>query len=313
MFADKLTKLLGIEHPIIQGGMAWVSDASLAAAVSEAGGLGVLAAGNAPTEWVKDEIIKIQKATKKPFAVNVMLLSPYAEELADLLIKMNVKVVITGAGDPSKYLKKWQENGIKVLPVVASSALAKRMQRSGCDAVIAEGGEAGGHIGKINTMTLIPVVRDAVSIPVVAAGGIADGRGILAAKALGADGVQIGTRFIIAKECTVHPNYKAKILKAKDIDTVATGQHTGHPVRVIKNKLARTLEKLPQNEAGLTEFEEKSKGALYRAAVEGDMETGSIMAGQCAALVKEEMTVKEIIADLINDYTNVLNKVLKND
>lgn len=309
MFSNKITELLQIQYPIIQGGMAWVSDAHLAAAVSEAGGLGVLAGGNAPVEWVKEQIQLIKQKTKKPFAVNVMLLSPYAEEVAKLLVEEQVKVVITGAGDPSQYLEMWQSSGMKVLPVVASSALARRMEKYGCDAVIAEGGEAGGHVGKLNTMALVPLVKDVVSIPLIAAGGIADGRGMMAALSLGADGVQIGTRFIVAEECTVHQNYKNKILSAKDIDTVVTGQVTGHPVRVLKNKLTRMLDKLPNDEEGLRQFEEMTRGSLQMAAVNGDMDMGSVMSGQIAALVKESMTAKEIVEDLMGDFENVYRKI----
>lgn len=236
---NNICSLLNIKYPIFQGGMAWVSDSSLAAAVSNAGGLGIIAGGNAPASFVREEIIKAKELTDKPFGVNIMLLSENADELSDIVIEEGVKVVTTGAGNPGKYIEKWKKAGIRVIPVVASVALAKRMERAGADAIIAEGCEAGGHIGKLTTMVLLPQVVDSVNIPVIAAGGIGDGRGVAAAFILGAKGVQLGTRFLVANECTIHDNYKEAVINAKDIDTVVTGRPTGHPVQVIKNKLAR--------------------------------------------------------------------------
>lgn len=306
---SKITELLNIDYPIFQGGMAWISDANLAAAVSNAGGLGIIAAGNAPSDWVREEIQKAKKMTDKPIGVNVMLLSPFIEEVAQVVIEEGVEIVVTGAGDPSSYIDAWLEADIKVIPVVPSVALAIRMERIGATAVIAEGGESGGHIGEINTMSLVPQVSDAVKIPVIAAGGIADGRGMAAVKALGANGVQIGTRFLVAKECTVHQNYKEKILKARDIDTMVTGRPTGHPVRVLKNKLARQYKKLDKNPTDLSVYEELGRGALYKAAKEGDVSMGSIMSGQIAGLVKKEETCAEMIQDLWADYQRVINSI----
>jgi enoyl-[acyl-carrier protein] reductase II len=302
---SKITDLLNIDYPIFQGGMAWISDASLAAAVSNAGGLGIIAAGNAPSDWVREEIKKAKNLTDRPFGVNIMLLSPFIKDVAQVVIEEGVNIVVTGAGDPSAYIDAWLEAGIKVIPVVPSVALAKRMERIGATAIIAEGGEAGGHIGELNTMTLIPQVADAVEIPVIAAGGIADGRGMLAVEALGACGVQLGTRFLVAEECTVHENYKEKILKAKDIDTLVTGRPTGHPVRVLKNKLARQYKKLDKNPTDLEAYEELGRGALYKAAKEGDVAMGSIMAGQSAGMVKKAQSAKEIILDLMEDYDRI--------
>jgi len=306
---SKITELLNIDYPIFQGGMAWISDANLAAAVSNAGGLGIIAAGNAPSDWVREEIQKAKKMTDKPIGVNVMLLSPFIEEVAQVVIEEGVEIVVTGAGDPSSYIDAWLEADIKVIPVVPSVALAIRMERIGATAVIAEGGESGGHIGEINTMSLVPQVSDAVKIPVIAAGGIADGRGMAAVKALGANGVQIGTRFLVAKECTVHQNYKEKILKARDIDTMVTGRPTGHPVRVLKNKLARQYKKLDKNPTDLSVYEELGRGALYKAAKEGDVSMGSIMSGQIAGLVKKEESCAEMIQDLWADYQRVINSI----
>jgi enoyl-[acyl-carrier protein] reductase II len=295
MIKTEICELLGIQYPIIQGGMAWISDWSLCSAVSEAGGLGVIAAGNAPKDWVVDQIRKVKEATDKPFAVNVMLLSPFVEEIAQAVCEEGVKVVITGAGNPGKYVEMWKKAGITIIPVVPSVALAKRMERIGVDALVAEGGEAGGHVGEINTMALMPQVVDAVSIPVIAAGGIADGRGALAAFMLGASALQIGTRFLVAKECNVHENYKMRILDSKDTDTEVTGRSTGHPVRVLKNKLTRKFKTLEKENVDPAVLEELGAGALYKAAIEGDMEQGSIMAGQVAGLIKKEQTAKEII------------------
>ncbi|MBE3035798.1 MAG: enoyl-[acyl-carrier-protein] reductase FabK, partial [Candidatus Atribacteria bacterium] len=293
MFKSIICKLLGIQYPLIQGGMAWIADAELASAVSNAGALGVIAAGYAPGEWIREEIQKTRKLTEKPFGLNIMLLNPNADEIARIAVDEGVKVVITGAGNPGKYVEMWKENNILVFPVVPSVALAMRMERAGADAVIAEGGEAGGHVGELTTMTLIPQVVDAINIPVLAAGGIADGRGLAAAWMLGASGFQIGTRFLVAYECNVHKNYKQKILAAKDTSTIVTGRSTGHPVRIIKNRLARDFQALEKRNASLEEYEELGKGSLYRSAREGDMDYGSIMAGQSAGLVKKEQSCKE--------------------
>lgn len=309
-----LCSLLGIKYPIFQGAMAWIADASLASAVSNAGGLGIIAAGNAPADVVKKEIRKTKELTDKPFGVNIMLLSPFVDEIVDLVCEEGVKVITTGAGNPGKYLEKFKENNIKFIPVVPSVALAKRMEKSGADAIIAEGMESGGHVGKLTTMALLPQVVDAVDIPVIGAGGIADSRGIAAAFMLGAKAVQIGTRFLVAKECTVHENYKNVILKAKDIDTTVTGQFTGHPVRVIRNKLARELEKIEKNlvdeKAANERFEELGKGALQRSVVQGDVDFGSVMSGQIAGMVNKEQTCKEIIDELVGGFDAVIKSVL---
>lgn len=296
-----LFKKLGIQYPIIQGAMAWIADSSLAAAVSNAGGLGIIAGGNAPVEYIRQEIRKAKELTDKPFGVNIMLLSDNAQEVAKLVCEEGVKVVTTGAGSPGKYMEMWKANNITVIPVVASVGLAKRMERSGADAVIAEGCEAGGHIGELTTMTLVPQVVDAVNIPVIAAGGIGDGRGVAAAFMLGASGVQVGTRFLVANECTVHENYKKKVIKAKDIDTVVTGRVTGHPVRVLRNKLARKLKDVEKNFTSFEEFERLGSGALKKASRDGDVDMGSVMSGQIAGLIKKEQSCKEIIEEMFHD------------
>ncbi|NAS16582.1 enoyl-[acyl-carrier-protein] reductase FabK [Clostridium butyricum] len=300
MEKNRVCELLNIEYPIFQGGMARIADASLAAAVSEAGGLGIIT-GAAPTEWVREQIREAKKITDKPFGVNIMLISENAEEIADLVCEEGIKVVTTGAGSPGKYMAKWKEHDIKVIPVVASVALAKRMEKSGADAIIAEGTESGGHVGQLTTMALVPQVVDAVSIPVIAAGGIGDGRGVAASFMLGSEGIQIGTRFLVAKECTVHQNYKDKVLKAKDIDTEVTGRPTGHPVRVLRNKLARTYIKMEKDGASLDELEQLGVGALRKAVVDGDVDNGSVMSGQIAGLVNKEQTAKEIIEELFTE------------
>lgn len=302
----EVTKLLGIEYPIIQGGMAWVADYHLAAAVSEAGGLGIIGAGGAPADWVREQIKEAQKLTKKPFGVNLMLMNPEADEIAKIIAEMGVKVVTTGAGNPEKYMQMWKEAGVKVIPVVASVAMAKRMERCGADAVVAEGTESGGHIGETTTMALVPQVVDAVEIPVIAAGGIADGRGIAAAFMLGAKAVQMGTHFVVVKESIVHDNYKHYILKAKDIDTRVTGRSTGHPVRTIRNKQTKEYLRLEAEGASLEELEKLTLGGLRRAVVDGDMDTGSIMAGQIAGLVKEEYTCKELIEKLVAETDKLM-------
>ncbi len=295
----QITKLLGIEYPIIQGGMAWVAEYHLAAAVSEAGGLGIIGAGGAPASWVREQIQELKKITKKPFGVNLMLLNPEADEIAKVIAEEGVQVVTTGAGTPEKYMEMWKSAGVKVIPVVASVAFAKRMERCGADAIVAEGAEAGGHIGESSTMSLVPQVVDAVNIPVIAAGGIADGRGIAAAFMLGAKAVQMGTHFVVVEESIVHDNYKNMIIKAKDIDTRVTGRSTGHPVRSIRNKLTKQYLKLESEGASFEELEHLTLGGLRKAVLEGDVDDGSIMAGQIAGLVKEKCTAKELITRLM--------------
>lgn len=297
----EITRLLGIEYPIIQGGMAWVAEYHLASAVSNAGGLGIIGAANAPAEWVREQITEAKKVTDKPFGVNVMLMSPHADEVAKVIAEEGVAVVTTGAGNPEKYMDMWKAKDIKVIPVIASVALAKRMERGGADAVVAEGCESGGHIGESTTMTLVPQVVDEVDIPVIAAGGIGDGRGIAAAFMLGARGVQMGTHFVVTRECQVHPNYKERILKAKDIDTRVTGRSTGHPVRALRNEMTKKYLELESKGAGLEELEYLALGALRRAVVEGDVKNGSVMSGQIAGMVKEELTCKQLIDKLVKE------------
>lgn len=287
--------------------MAWIADASLASAVSRAGGLGLIAAANAPVDIVREEIRKTKAATDKPFGVNIMLLSPSAEKIAQLVIDEKVPVVTTGAGNPGMYIEAWKNAGIKVLPVIPSVAYAKRLERMGADAVIAEGAEAGGHIGETTTMVLIPQIADAVKIPVVAAGGIADGRGMAAAFMLGASGVQIGTRFLVADECTVHENYKQKVLHARDTDSAVTGRATGHPVRCIKNRLVREFKELEARSATLEEYEKLGSDRLRRAAREGDVAWGSVMAGQIAGLVKQGGSAEQIIKQICAEAEKFLS------
>jgi enoyl-[acyl-carrier protein] reductase II len=305
---NSITKMLGIQYPIFQGAMAWIANHSIAAAVSEAGGLGILAAGNAPGEWVRNEIRACKAKTNKPFGVNIMLLSPYADEVAKIVVEEGVKVVTTGAGNPGKYMNLWKENGIKVIPVVPSVAIAKKMEQQGADALIAEGCEAGGHVGELTTMVLVPQVASSVGIPVIAAGGIGDGRGFAAALMLGAKGVQVGTRFLVAKECTVHQNYKDRVLKASDIDAVVTGRSTGHPVRSLRNKLTREFIKLEKEGASTQLLEEIGAGALRKAVVEGDIANGSVMSGQIAGMICKEQTTKEIIDELMEDVNALLQE-----
>ena len=308
---NRICELLNIKYPIFQGGMAWVSEGKLAAAVSNAGGLGIIAAGNAPASVVREYVKTAKSLTDKPFGVNIMLLSPFIDEIADMVVEEKVAVVTTGAGNPGKFIAKWKEAGIKIIPVVPSVGLAQRMERLGVDAVIAEGGESGGHIGELHTMTLVPQVVDAVGekIPVIAAGGIADGRGLLAAYALGADGVQMGTRFLVAKECQVHQNWKDMVIKAKDIDTIVTGRCTGHPVRVFKNVLAREMQKAEKEGICPEDFEKMGVGALKIAAVDGDVVHGSVMAGQIAGMVTKEQTAKEIIDEVWSEYEALKRKL----
>ena len=302
----RITELLGIEYPIIQGGMAWVAEYHLAAAVSNAGGLGLIGTASAPAEWVREQIREAKKLTDKPFGINIMMISPYADEVAKVAVEEGVAVVTTGAGSPEKYIKMWKEAGIKVIPVVASVAMAKRMQRCGADALVAEETEAGGHIGENTTMVLVPQVVDAVEIPVIAAGGIADGRGIAAAFMLGAEGVQIGTRFVVTEEAQVHENYKECILKARDIDSRVTGRSTGHPVRALRNKM--TKEYLEKEQAGATfeELEHLTLGGLRRAVVDGDVQSGSVMAGQIAGMIKEKLTCQEVIQKLVSQTDELI-------
>jgi len=299
MIKTKLTDLLGIKYPLFQGAMAWISDGELAAAVSEAGGIGIIAGGNAPASWVADQIARARELTNKPVGVNVMLMSPYVDELADLLAQEAVAVITTGAGNAGKYMERWQAVGTQVIPVVPSVALAKRAEKEGAAAVIAEGGESGGHIGELNTMALVPQVVDAVDIPVLAAGGIGDGRGVAAALMLGAEGVQMGTRFIVAHECNVHPNYKRKILTAKDRETITTGKRLGHPVRCLKTPFSRDLYAREYDESVTNEeLEGLGAGALRLAAVEGDLERGCFMSGEVAGLVTREQPAADIVTEL---------------
>ena len=309
---NRLCELLGIEYPIIQGGMAWVATAELAAAVSNGGGLGLIAAGGAPADVVRAQIRKCRELTDKPFGVNVMLMSPFAEEVMQVVIEEKPAVVATGAGNPGKYMEALKEAGIKILPVIASVAMAQKVAKQGADAVIAEGTEAGGHIGEITTMCLTPQIVDAVDIPVVCAGGIADVRGAVAAFALGAAGVQVGTRFICSDECIAHENYKQAVLKAKDRDAVVTGRSTGAPVRALKNKLTKEYQRLESENATAEEIEQLGVGGLRRAFEEGDVQMGSLMAGQSAAMVKEIMPCADIIKSYFEDVDSVLARIKDN-
>lgn len=302
----RITELLGVEYPIIQGGMAWVAEHHLAAAVSEAGGLGLIGGANAPGEVVRDEIRKARKLTDKPFGVNVMLMSPYADDVAKVIVEEGIKVVTTGAGNPEKYMDIWQAAGVKVIPVVASVALARRMERHGADAVVAEGCESGGHIGEQTTMTLVPQVADAVEIPVIAAGGIGDGRGIAAAFMLGAEAVQIGTRFVVSKEAVVHENYKQRIIKAKDIDSAVTGRSHGHPIRCLRNEMTREYVKMEAEGKSFEELEYMTLGALRRAVQEGDVAKGTVMAGQIAGLITKEQTCKEMVEEMMDQAKTLM-------
>ena len=307
MIHTPVCDLLGIRYPVIQGGMAWIADAELAAAVSNAGGLGIISAMNAGGEWVREEIRKAKALTSQPFGVNIMLASPHVEEVAQIVIDEQVPVVTTGAGNPSKYMKAWLAAGIKVIPVVASTGMAKLVSRNGASAVIAEGGESGGHVGELTTIVLVPQVCDVVDIPVIAAGGIGDGRGMAAAFALGASGVQMGTAFLVAKECNVHPNYKEKVLKAKDIDTMTTGRRSGHPVRVLKNQFARDYAKMEWDSSVTDEtLEQFGAGSLRKAALEGENAQGSFMCGQIAGMIQEERTAEEIITSIMEQTERIL-------
>ncbi|EOS46227.1 enoyl-[acyl carrier protein] reductase II [Lachnospiraceae bacterium A2] len=304
----RITELLQIENPIIQGGMAWVAEHNLAAAVSAAGGLGIIGAANAPASWVRDEIKKARELTDKPIGVNVMLLSPYADEVAQVLAEEKVPVITTGAGNPGKYMEMWKAAGSKVIPVVASVALARMMERGGADAVIAEGTESGGHIGASTTMTLVPQVVDAVKVPVIAAGGIGDGRGMAAAFMLGAEAVQLGTRFVVATESICHPNYKERIIKAKDIDSAVTGRSHGHPIRQLRNQMTKEYIQKEQEGVPFEELELLAVGSLRNAVVDGDVKHGTVMAGQIAGLVKKEQPCKEIVEELMEEATALMQK-----
>lgn len=310
MFKSDICEALGIQYPIIQGAMAWIADSVLASSVSNAGGLGIIAAGNNSPENVRLEIRKAKELTDKPFGVNIMLLSDNADEVAKIVCEEGVKVVTTGAGNPGKYMNMWKEHNIKVIPVVASTGLAKRMERSGADMVIAEGCEAGGHIGELTTMALLPQVVDAVNIPVIAAGGIGDSRGMLAALVLGANGFQVGTRFLAANECTIHENYKKKVIESKDIDSVVTGRSTGHPVRVLRNRLSREYLRLEKLGTSAEELEQLGVGGLKKAVIDGDVDNGSIMAGQIAALIKKEESCEEIIKDFVEGTETLLKSMI---
>lgn len=303
----KVTELLQIEYPIIQGGMAWVAEHHLAAAVSEAGGFGLIGAASAPPEIVREEIRKAKELTDKPFGVNIMLLNPNADEVAKIVVEEGIQAVTTGAGNPEKYMPMWKEAGVKVIPVVASVAMAKRMKRYGADAVVAEGMEAGGHIGNQTTMALIPQIVDAVNIPVIAAGGIGDGRGVAASFMLGAEGVQMGTRFVVADESIVHDNYKDRIVKAKDIDSVVTGQSTGHPVRCLRNQMTKEYIKKEQEGVPFEELERMTLGSLRKAVMDGDILNGTVMAGQIAGLVSKRQSCKEILQEIMTEAEKLLH------
>ena len=302
----RVSRLLKTRYPVIQGGMAWVAEYHLAAAVSNAGGLGLIGAASAPPEVVREQIREAKKLTNRPFGVNVMLLNPNAAEVAQIVIEEGVPVVTTGAGNPGKFMAAWKEAGVTVIPVVASVAMAKLMERAGADAVVAEGMESGGHIGSQTTMTLVPQVADAVQIPVIAAGGIADGRGIAAAMMLGAEGVQIGTRFVVAKESIVHASYKERVIKAKDIDSEVTGMSTGHPIRVLRNQMSRAYLKMEKEGASFEELEQLTLGSLRKAVMDGDVVNGSLMAGQSAGLVKKEQTCREMIEEMMGEAETLL-------
>lgn len=301
-----ITELLHIEYPIFQGGMAWVAEHRLAAAVSNVGGLGIIASGGAPCEYIREEVRKAKQLTDKPFGVNVMLMNPEAEAIAKMLVEEQVSVVTTGAGNPEKYFPMWKEAEIKIIPVVASVGLARRMAKYGADALIAEGCESGGHIGEQTTMSLVPQVVQAVDIPVLAAGGIGDGRGVAAAFMLGAEGVQVGTRFLLADETRIHENYKEKVAKAKDIDTQVTGRSTGHPVRLLRNPMTRKYLKLEAEGASAETLELMTLGSLRRAVVDGDLNEGSFMAGQIAGLVNKRQTCREIIEEMMDEALTVM-------
>lgn len=310
MIKSRICQMLGIEYPVIQGGMAWVADASLAAAVSNAGGLGLISSINAGTEAVRNEIRKCRELTDKPFGVNIMLQAPNADEIASLVVEEGVKIVTTGAGSPVRFMEAWKAAGIKVIPVVASVALALKMQRAGADAIVAEGAESGGHVGELHTMPLVPQIVDAVDIPVIAAGGICDGRGAAAAFMLGAEAVQVGTRFLVARECNVHPRYKENILKATDISTTVTGKSLGHPVRSLKTPFSREFAKMESDpQIRPEDILSFGTGSLRKAVQDGD-ENGSYMAGECAGMVREEQSAREIVEDLALGAERVIKEFI---
>lgn len=311
MINSKLCDLLGIDYPVFQGGMAWISDGKLAAAVSNGGGLGIIAAGNAPGSYVREQIHIAASLTDKPFGVNIMLLSPFADEVAQVVAEEKVSVVTTGAGNPAKYMSAWKTAAIHVIPVVPSVSMAKLVTRLGADAVIAEGGESGGHIGELTTMVLVPQVCDATELPVIAAGGIADGRGMAAALMLGACGVQLGTRFLVAKECSVHPNYKDKVLKATDLSTITTGKRLGHPVRSIKTPFTRALFQAEYSDISDEELEQMGIGKLALAARDGDLQNGCFLAGQIAGMVNKEQPAAEIIREICEGAEPLLKGAAK--
>jgi enoyl-[acyl-carrier protein] reductase II len=311
MITSPLCNLLGIKYPVFQGGMAWIADGKLAAAVSNGGGLGIIAAGNAPKETVREQIKIAKSLTDKPFGLNIMLMSPHASDIADLAAEEKVAVVTTGAGNPSKYMQMWHDANTKVIPVVASVAMAKLMTRAGASAIIAEGGESGGHVGELTTMVLVPLVCDATDLPVIAAGGIADSRGVAASFMLGACGVQVGTRFLAAEECTIHENYRKKVLKANDLSTMVTGKRLGHPVRSIRTPFARNYAKMEFSGISDDELQGKASGALRRAVVDGDLETGCFLCGQSAALVHEVQPAAEIVKELIEGAEPILKGATK--
>lgn len=311
MIKTKINEMLGIKYPVFQGGMAWIADGKLAAAVSEGGGLGIIAAGNAPGDYVREQIRIARKLTDKPIGVNIMLLSPSADEVARVVIDERVEVVTTGAGNPSKYIKDWIDAGIKVIPVVASVAMAKLMTRLGASALIAEGGESGGHVGELTTMVLVPQVCDATNLPVIAAGGIADGRGVAAAFMLGAQGVQMGTRFLSAIECSIHPSYKEKILKATDLCTMVTGKRLGHPVRSLRTQFARDYSKAEYGGMSDDELEAMATGSLRRAVQDGDNDKGCFLSGQIASMVKKEQPAAEIIREVMEGAEPVLRSAVR--
>ena len=309
MFDTRITTLLNIDYPILQGGMAWVATHKLAAAVSNAGGLGIIAAGSLPGHMIREEIRKLKEETDKPFGVNIMLMSPYAEDIVDIICEEGVPVVTTGAGNPGIFIPKLKEHNVKIIPVVPTVSLAKRLERQGADAIIVEGTEAGGHIGEITTMALVPQVADAVKIPIIAAGGIADGRGFIAALALGAEGVQMGTRFVCSSDADIHNNYKEMITKAKDRDALVAGRSTGHPIRVLKNSFTREFAEFEKTDIDILELEKFSVGKLKLAAYKGDVINGSIMAGQISGLINEIESCKNIIESIVNQGANVLDEL----
>ena len=306
MIKSEICEILGIEYPVFQGGMAWIADGKLAAAVSSGGGLGIIAAGNAPAEYVREQVRIAKSITEKPIGVNIMLMSPFADEIAKVVIEEGVEVVTTGAGNPSKYMKNWKEADIKVIPVVASVAMAKLMTRLGATALIAEGGESGGHVGELTTMVLVPQICDATNLPVIAAGGIVDGRGVAASFMLGAQGVQLGTRFLSAFECNIHPIYKEKILKATDLCTMVTGKRLGHPVRSLRTQFARDYQKAEYGGMADEELENLAVGALRLAVQEGNNEKGCFLSGQCAAMVKREQSAAEIVKEIMEEAEPIL-------